>query len=439
MIVLLQARISSSRLPGKALLPIRGLPSVVLAAKRASNRGAKLRVITSNDPSDDTLATILMSHGLDVFRGDLDDVLARAVGATEGLSDGTIVVRLTGDNMFPDQSLIDAVAKMLLEKNLDYAGIQWPDDGLPYGLSVEAFRLGALRAAHREAQNSFDREHTTPWLRRHCRSGHWPDMTYLDIARLRCTIDTLEDYLSMVRVFEGVSDPVQTPWADLTRILAKCPDAPPGLVPYQNYWGTPGNDSDASRISRIVVDATATAQVAGHAAPNRLRAAIDCGVTHLLVSSGDNHANAVTRQALSQGWSSRVGVIGVLEIGEHRCEGLLTERATLRLCHDLGLKSLDAVLLPAGLGPEAWAASQALKSQGIVRRVGLWRSGSDPNEELAEVVLNRQPLRPEVPALGVDSCAVHRVAILTEDSVWPTLTRAVLPLRSGEANLGVTS
>lgn len=438
MIVLLQARMSSSRLPGKALLPIGGFPGVVLAAKRAGNRGAKVRVITSNDPSDDMLATILVSHGLDIFRGDLDDVLARTVSATEGLPDDTVAVRLTGDNMFPDQSLIDAVATTLSEKNLDYAGIQWPDDGLPYGLSVEAFRLGALRAAHRETSCSFDREHTTPWLRRHCRSGNWPQMAHLDMARLRCTIDSFDDYLSMLRVFEEISDPIQVPWMELTRMLAKRPDAPPGLVPSLSYWGTPGNDLAASRISRVVVDATATAQVAGSAASRRLRAAIDCGVSHLLVSSGDSHANALAGQALSHGWSGRAGVIGVLQIEERQCDGLVIERATLRLCNDLGLRSLDALLLPSGLGPEAWASAQGLKSQGIVRRVGLWHLGADPNEGLAELVLNRQPPASEVPALGMDSHAVHRVAILTEDTVWPTLVRAASSGMSAETNVGAS-
>jgi len=427
---------SSSRLPGKALLPIRGLPSVVLAAKRAGNRGAKVRVITSNDPSDDALAAIVASHGLDVFRGDLDDVLARTVNATEGFPDDTTAMRLTGDNMFPDQSLIDAVAKTLSEKNLDYAGIRWPDDGLPYGLSVEAFRLGALRAAHSETKSSFDREHTTPWLRRHRRSGNWPDMTCLDMARLRCTIDNLDDYLSMLRVFEEVSDPIQTPWMELTRILAKRPDAPQGLVPCLSYWGIPGNDPGASRISRVVVDATATAQVAGHAAPRRLRAAIDCGVTHLLVSSGDSQANALVGQALSHGWSGRVGAIGVLQIGEHRYESFVTEHATLRLCRDLGLKSLNALLLPAGLGSEAWAAAQALKSQRIVRRVGLWRPGSDPNEKRAEIVADRQLPSSEVPALGVDTHAIHRVVVLTEDSVWSTLASALPSVESISTHLG---
>lgn len=421
MIVLLQSRLSSSRLPAKALLPIRGMPSVVLAAKRGGNRGAHVRIITSTDPSDDILAKIAKSHGLDLFRGHLTDVLARTVAATEGLPDETVAVRLTGDNMFPDQSLIDAVAEELQRKELDYAGIRWPDDGLPYGVSVEAFRVGTLRRAHLATDSNFDREHTTPWLRRHCKAGNWKEMAYVDAARLRCTIDNLDDYLAMLRVFDAVTDPINATWMALVDILARQPSSPPGLLPHIPYWGAVGDVSAAARISNVVVDATATAQVAGAAAVDRLHAAINCGVTHFLVNLCDGPANSLVARGLSCGWSSRVGVIGVLQVEDCACLEQAVAQMALQLCYDLRIECLDTLLLPAGLRTEAWASIQTLKNRNVCRHVGIWGTAADPAAKCAEVVLDRFPPGPGVPALGRRIPAPHVVTVLSQQDVWSTL------------------
>src|SRR5690349_24219800 len=100
--VVMQARTSSSRLPGKAMLPIAGVPMVVLAARRAGNQGHQVVVATSDESSDDDLADLCESDGLAVVRGPLDDVLGRFVIASEDLDDADVIVRLTADNVVPD-------------------------------------------------------------------------------------------------------------------------------------------------------------------------------------------------------------------------------------------------------------------------------------------------------------------------------------------------
>jgi spore coat polysaccharide biosynthesis protein SpsF len=87
----IQARVTSSRLPGKVLLPIRGHPAAVLAAQRAANLGLRVLVATSDHGTDDLLVAILREHGLPVVRGPLEDVLKRFVIATEDLPESTIV------------------------------------------------------------------------------------------------------------------------------------------------------------------------------------------------------------------------------------------------------------------------------------------------------------------------------------------------------------
>src|SRR5262245_60512132 len=100
-LVVLQSRLSSSRLPAKALLPLGGTTTVALAALRATNTGLPLVVATSVDASDDSLAAHLEQQGLRVVRGPLDDVLGRFVFAAHELADDDVVVRLTADCLLP--------------------------------------------------------------------------------------------------------------------------------------------------------------------------------------------------------------------------------------------------------------------------------------------------------------------------------------------------
>ena len=118
-ICLLQARMSSSRLPNKVLKPIAGMPLVVLAAKRAANTGLDVRVVTSTDTSDDILEKALFEHSIKYFRGSLHNTLARFNAAVKGEEETSIVVRLTGDNLFPDGKFIEEVVSHFIEHNLD--------------------------------------------------------------------------------------------------------------------------------------------------------------------------------------------------------------------------------------------------------------------------------------------------------------------------------
>src|SRR4051812_23817156 len=105
-VIILQARSTSSRLPGKALLPVAGYPSAVLAALRAGNRGLPVIAASSRDSSDDVLIQAFHRHSVQTFRGPLHDVLARYCLAVTDMMDDTIVVRITGDNVVPDGDFV---------------------------------------------------------------------------------------------------------------------------------------------------------------------------------------------------------------------------------------------------------------------------------------------------------------------------------------------
>src|SRR5580698_4958206 len=102
----MQARTSSSRLPAKALLPITGYPSAVLATLRAANQHHETIFATSDDASDDELVRQANHAGLTVCRGPLHDVLGRYNLASAGLPEDCCLIRLTADNVVPDGQFV---------------------------------------------------------------------------------------------------------------------------------------------------------------------------------------------------------------------------------------------------------------------------------------------------------------------------------------------
>jgi spore coat polysaccharide biosynthesis protein SpsF (cytidylyltransferase family) len=200
---ILQARTSSSRLPGKVLMPILGRPMLIRQIERLSRcvRLENLVVATSTDPSDDRLAALCRDAGIDCFRGSLDDVLDRFVEAARPYSPDA-VVRLTGDCPLADPILIDQIVGRFLDSELDYLSNSEPPT-YPDGLDVEVVRFACLQAARCEAVLPSQREHVTPFIRRQ------PDRFRVanhvreqDLSYLRWTVDEPEDFEFVRRVYE---------------------------------------------------------------------------------------------------------------------------------------------------------------------------------------------------------------------------------------------
>src|SRR5689334_6734090 len=186
---------SSTRLPGKVLADVCGEPMLVFQLKRLerASRVERIVVATSDEPSDDPLAAAIP----DAYRGPLDDVLARFVGAI-GDWNGP-VVRITGDCPFTDPGVVDSVID-LFERTPDCAYASNIEPRVhPDGLDVEVIASDALRAVAAEATDAEAREHVTPAIRRD--PERFPHAA-LDgdrlLAGLRWTVDLQSD-LDFVR------------------------------------------------------------------------------------------------------------------------------------------------------------------------------------------------------------------------------------------------
>jgi spore coat polysaccharide biosynthesis protein SpsF len=223
---ILQARMSSSRLPGKAMLPLAGVPMAVLCARRLRRGSWPLVVATSTNADDDVLAGALSADGATVVRGPLEDVRARFLAATADLGEDAICVRLTGDNPVPDGEFVQLCVAHFRRAGLSYlgAGNGTAPDGLPYGVACEVFRVSALREAARDADSPREREHVTPAIRaRHANSRVSFQPLGGDLSRLRCTVDTRDDYDRMAALFSGHADPVAVSWRMLCQDLRGAP------------------------------------------------------------------------------------------------------------------------------------------------------------------------------------------------------------------------
>lgn len=217
--VIVQARTRSSRLPAKALLPVADLPILVLVAARAANTGLPVVVATSTESDDDLLAQLAQAHGFPVVRGSLVDPLARFVQASSDLLPTDVVVRITADNTVPDGELLEALIARVTPET-PYARLGGADRSLPYGLSAEAFTVAALRQADAAATRAEEREHVTVWMREHLAESV---LTAQDIGAswppLRCTVDTIDDYLRIARVFSHFERPIAASWRALLDAL----------------------------------------------------------------------------------------------------------------------------------------------------------------------------------------------------------------------------
>ncbi len=205
-IALIQARMSSSRLPGKVLKDIAGKPMLTRVIERAS-RAACLdlaAVATTNDPADDVLAEFCTANGYAFSRGSQFDVLDRFYQAALQFDAG-VVVRITADCPVIDPGIIDQVVEQFFESGADFAANRLPPPfhrTYPIGLDTEVCTFAALEQAWREARLPYQREHVMPYL--YDTPGRFKVQvvnTEPDYGHLRWTVDTAEDLEVLRRVY----------------------------------------------------------------------------------------------------------------------------------------------------------------------------------------------------------------------------------------------
>lgn len=198
---IIQARLRSTRLPAKVLLPLPTgrtvLEEVIYRCKQIKGVDAVV-VAIPDTPENDIIASVACRTA--VVRGPEHDVLARyAKAASEVNAD--VIMRITSDCPLVDPEVSGQVLRLV--GGVGYASNCWPAREHPHGLDCEVFTRDLLSMANNEATDAYDREHVTPFIQRNCRvEGSALLKSMVDRSHIRWTLDTIEDYVTIWDEFQ---------------------------------------------------------------------------------------------------------------------------------------------------------------------------------------------------------------------------------------------
>lgn len=232
---ILQARMSSTRLPGKVLKEVHGEPMIIRQIERISRAKNidQLVVATSQDSTDDLLVEVLASRGVVVRRGPLDDVAQRFAEVVEEFRPDHFV-RMTADCPLTDPAVIDLVIESHLQSGADYSS-----NGItrtfPHGLDVEAVSSEAFSKLLLNDLSSEDREHVTMGIYNRPQDFSFNEVTRQeDASDLRWTVDEPEDLIFVRAVYDALYDALpEFTTKDLMTFLSDHPELNRTKLHYQ--------------------------------------------------------------------------------------------------------------------------------------------------------------------------------------------------------------
>ena len=199
-VAILQARMGSTRLPGKVLKELSGQPVLYHIIKRVEQVPGidKIIVATTEEQIDNSIENYVNSLGISCFRGSSNNVLDRFYqAATATCAD--VIIRLTADNPLVDPRVLEQLLDYFAGCGYEYAATS----GYPIGLGTEIFTYRALATAYKNARLPYEKEHVTPYMYREGQTvGRL--VAPVDQSSLRFTMDTPEDYVFVQRVYDAL-------------------------------------------------------------------------------------------------------------------------------------------------------------------------------------------------------------------------------------------
>lgn len=223
-VAIVQARMGSSRLPGKVLAPIGGMSMLARVARRASRARLLqgLVVATTTSAPDDAIVKECVRLEIPFYRGKEDDVLDRyyQTALFYGID---VIVRITADCPLTDPEVIDSVVGEFIVKKPDYAS-NVMERRYPRGLDVEVMSMKALTCAWQQADLPYQRIHVTPFIYQN------PDQFYLlsvkgeeDYSAYRWTVDAPQDLAFINLVYERFNQADHMGWREVVGLMKKEP------------------------------------------------------------------------------------------------------------------------------------------------------------------------------------------------------------------------
>lgn len=226
-VAVVQARMGSTRLPGKVMKDLLGKPVLTRDVNRIrrAKRIDEIVIATTTRQEDDLIASLCEEEGWHCFRGSENDLLDRYYQAVRAF-EANVIVRITSDCPMIDPEIIDKVIEVFLDlkEKVDYVSNTLPPRTFPRGLDVEVMAFAALERAWREDNNPALREHVTPYIYRNPGKFRLHRVANdVDLSHHRWTLDTPEDLLFIRTVYEYFGNDYFT-WREALRYLEQHPE-----------------------------------------------------------------------------------------------------------------------------------------------------------------------------------------------------------------------
>ena len=226
-LAIVQARMGSTRLPGKVLRPLAGKPMLERVVSRVQRAHTLHQVVvaTTTRPEDDAIQALCQKRGWDYYRGNAEDVLDRYYHAARTFQ-ADIIVRITADCPLIEPEIIDRTVQAFFENlpEVDYASNVHPKRTFPRGLDVEVFSFSVLERIWKEDRNPAWREHVTPFIWKH------PDRFRMvsvvndeDLSYMRWTVDEVADLVFVQKIYDYFRHDEFT-WRDVLVLLDRHPE-----------------------------------------------------------------------------------------------------------------------------------------------------------------------------------------------------------------------
>jgi glutamate-1-semialdehyde 2,1-aminomutase len=217
-VALVQARMGSTRFPGKVLKFISGKPMIELLLARLSQSSEidEIVVATSKAPEDDKLQTFVETLGYRCTRGSEKNVLSRYYEAAKQIG-ADVVVRITGDCPLIDPVLVDECIKALKKLNVDYFSNTDPRT-YPDGLDISVMSFRTLKKANEDAVSEFDKEHVTPYIQNSKNFTKSSLKHNKDLSNFRWTVDEPEDLVVVNNIFDHFSPNINFNWHQILEL-----------------------------------------------------------------------------------------------------------------------------------------------------------------------------------------------------------------------------
>jgi spore coat polysaccharide biosynthesis protein SpsF len=221
---IIQARINSTRLPGKAMMELAGRPLIYHVFERIQKTEGVDRVVLATCSGNETLIRLAESMGINVFVGSENNVLERYFLASEQYG-GDYIMRVTGDNPFTDSGYAAETIRMIIEADADIGYVS----NLPLGTGVGMVKKSALAIAYERSDQPHQLEHVTPYIKEH------PETFKIEIRKidfhnpfpnLRLTVDAPEDFELAARIYRHLYHGSPFPLGEVIKFL----ELNPGLA-----------------------------------------------------------------------------------------------------------------------------------------------------------------------------------------------------------------